>query len=112
MTDCLCAHVRVSAMNGPNNRVRRLEIFFAVTTSALMACNSSAKESESPEANREAWVIVDGVRASEVADFLEPTSGRESRIVTSRDDRAILRVREAEIDRLGEFFHDTYKRCG
>jgi leucyl aminopeptidase len=99
-------------MNGPNNRVRRLEIFFAVTASALIACNTSAKESEFAEANREAWVIVGGEMASEVADFLEPTTGRESRIVTSRDERAILRVREGEIDRLGEFFHDRYQRCG
>jgi bacterial leucyl aminopeptidase len=99
-------------MNGSNTRVRRLEIIFAVTTSALMACNSSAKESEFTGADRAAWVVVGGEVASDVADFLEPTTGRESRIVTSRDERAILRVREGEIDRLGEFFHDKFQRCG
>jgi bacterial leucyl aminopeptidase len=99
-------------MNGSNNRVRRFEIIFAMTASALIACNSSAKESEFPEANREAWVVIGAELATDVADFLEPTTGRESRIVTSRDERAILRVREGEIDRLGEFFHDRLQHCG
>ena len=100
-------------MNGPKHRVRRLQIVFAAScaVSAAAACSSSG-ESEFAEANRAAWVVVDGALAPEIADFLEPNTGRGSRIVVSQDERAILRVREGEIDTLGTFFHDRYHRCG
>jgi bacterial leucyl aminopeptidase len=77
----------------------------------LAACESPREETEFVDANREAWVIVGSDVVSEVADFLDPT-GRASRVVSSQDGRAILRVREGEIDTLAGFFHDTYRRCG
>src|SRR6185436_4261951 len=108
MTGCLYERVRVPRMNGPKHRVRRLQIVFAAScaVSAAAACSSSSGESEFAEANRAAWVVVDGALAPEIADFLEPNTGRGSRIVVSQDERAILRVREGEIDTLGTFFHD------
>lgn len=78
----------------------------------LAACESPGGEADLVDANREAWVIVGGDVVSEVADFLEPTTGRTSRVVSAHDGRAILRVREGEIDTLAGFFHETYRRCG
>jgi leucyl aminopeptidase len=99
-------------MHGPKNRVRKLDIVFAVTTAVLAGCSPSGSESELADENRAAWVIVDGDVASEIAEFMAPTTGRESRVVASRDERTILRLREGELDTLASFFHDRYRRCG
>lgn len=99
-------------MQGPNNRVRVLEIIFAATTVVLAACSPPAGEREIADADRAAWVVVGGDVASEIAAFLEPTTGPEPRIVASRNDRAVVRVREAELDTVATFFHERYARCG
>src|SRR5262245_17325965 len=99
-------------MQGLNNRVRVLEIIFSATAVVVTACSPPSGEQAIADADRPAWVIVGGDVASEVAAFLEPTPGTGSRIVSSRNDRAILSVREAELDTVAGFFHERYARCG
>ena len=98
-------------MHGPNNRIRTIDIIFAVATAALAACGPSAGQPEFADADRAAWVIVGSDVASAVTRFLEPTNS-ESRVVATQNDRVILSVREGEIDGLAGFFHDTFRRCG
>jgi bacterial leucyl aminopeptidase len=98
-------------MTGRHNKVR-LEIIVAMTIAALTACDSSDGDAALAEANREAWVVVGSDVASEIADFLEPTAGHAARVVASRDERVVLRVREGELDLLAGFFHEQYHRCG
>jgi bacterial leucyl aminopeptidase len=98
-------------MHGLNNRVQKINIVVAITTAALAACNLSTGEPELADADRDAWIVVGSEVADEVTLFLEPTDG-ESRIVSSQNDRVIVRVREGEIDAIAGYFHDTFRRCG
>lgn len=94
-----------------NNRIQAIQIIFAIGITTLAACSPSTSEPQMADPDRPAWVIVGGEVAAEIAAFLEPTGG-EARIVASRDNRTILRLREAEIDTLAGFFHERYARCG
>lgn len=89
----------------------RLGIIFAMSTTVLAACSPSSNEHKPYDENSPAWVIVGGEVAPEVEKFLEPTAG-ESRIVGTRDGRAILRVKNGELDLLAGYFHETFNRCG
>jgi bacterial leucyl aminopeptidase len=98
-------------MRGHNDRVRQLGIIFAATAMAS-ACSPTAGGPELEEGHRTTWVIVSGDVAPEAAEFLGPASGGESRVVVSRQDRTILRLREEELEALSGLFHDKYRRCG
>jgi leucyl aminopeptidase len=98
-------------MQATNHRLRVFKVLAAAAATAALAACSPASKPEIADADRASFVIVGGELASEVVAFLEPKTG-ESRLVASHSDRAILRLRESELDTLATFFHDRYARCG
>ncbi|MBC7977780.1 MAG: M20/M25/M40 family metallo-hydrolase [Myxococcales bacterium] len=92
-----------------NSRVGVLSFLLAAT---LAACSPSTSTPEIANTDPASWVIVGGNVAPEVIAFLQPTPMSESRVVASRNDRTILRLRESELDTLASFFHDRFERCG
>jgi bacterial leucyl aminopeptidase len=74
------------------------------------ACSSPAPEPD--VADGDLFVIVAGGEAAEVDAFLGPDQDGRSRLVSTVDDRSILRASEPELDQLAGFFHDKNHRCG